>query len=341
MTLPGDGFFATAAIPLLALLGCYAAGAWRRRRAGRPVSATRHAAFAAGVLLLLLSVEAPFARWAHELFYVHQLGIFVARVAAPLLIALAHPAGTLVAGLPRLPRHRTLAPLLAARPVRSVWSVLRHPATIVALYLGSLVIWEIPAFQALAVSTAAVGLATHAAIFVIALLFWTSIVERRPAPHGVPFGERLMMIWIAMLGHIAIGAYLTVKTSILYPAYAAGERLMHLAPFVDEQRGGLLVWIPSALLFAGTLMVVIDQFGRHETRMDDKRKRWTPSNSAILLYPTTAAALRELAAPKNRKMRFGLTGFALAVFAMVWAATVTSHKLDAHDNIILYRESRF
>ena len=340
MTLPGAGFSIGAAIPLVALFILYAAGAWHRRDAGRPVAIARHAAFATGTGLLLLSVEGPFARWSHELFYVHQCGILIARIAAPLLIALARPGGALIAGLPRALRHRVLAPALTASPVRIVWFWLRQPWLVTALYLGALVGWELPAMQDFAVSRAAAGLTMHVTLFLTALLFWTTVVERRPPPHGAPYGERLMMIWLAMLGQIALGAYLTVTTSLLYPAYAIGERLMRVAPIVDEQRGGILVWIPSALLFLLTLLFVIDQFGRHETRMDAKRTQWTPSNSAILLYPTTAAALRELAAPKNRKMRIGLVGFVFVLIATVFGASITGHRIDRRENLRLYRESR-
>lgn len=339
--LPDTGFAIGGAIPLFALIACYAAGAARRRDTSRLVAMLRHTAFMAGAILFLLSIEGPFARWAHELFYVHQLGILIARIAAPLLIALAHSGGTLIAGLPRTIRHRVLAPVIGAQSTQRIWHGLTRPWVVTASYLGSLFAWEVPILQTFALSGSAPGLAMHFTLFTAALLFWTTILERRPPPHGLPYGKRLMMIWLAMLGQVALGAVLTVKTRILYPAYAAGERLMHVAPLADEQRGGVLLWIPSALLFLLTLLVVIHQFGRHEARMDDKRKRWTPSNSAILLYPTTAAALREIAAPKNRKLRVGLVGFAVLLFITVLGATITDHRIEEQHNIHLYRDSRF
>lgn len=324
------------------LLGAaYALGARRRARVERPVSSQRHGFFAAGLILFLLSMEWPFADWAHELFSVHQIGIMVARIVAPILIVASRPAGLLIAGLPPEARRRLLKPGLSAPSVRRAWRAVAHPLVATGLYVLTLYFWEFPAVQAEVLAASAVGLTMHFTLLGTGLLFWSRVFERRPAPHAPGHGWRLMMIWIAVLGQILIGAYLTAKETIYYPFYAAGQRLFGVSGMIDETTGGFLIWVPCSFLSLLALIVVIDQFGRHETRMDEKRRRWTPSNSAILLYPTTAAALRAMTRVKNNRMRIGLIAFALMVFYTVIGSAITSHHLSRDANIRQYEVSRF
>ncbi|MDQ2878635.1 MAG: cytochrome c oxidase assembly protein, partial [Pseudomonadota bacterium] len=172
------------------------------------------------------------------------------------------------------------------------------------------------------------------------VLFWGRVFARRPAPHAPTHGWRLMMIWIAVLSQLLLGAYLTVKTTILYTAYLDPHRIGTMSPLIDEQTGGFLIWVPSSFLSLIGLIVVIDQWGRHETRMDVKRRRWSPSNSAILLYPETAAALRAMVRGKNRRLRIGLLGFAALVFGTVFVSAIGGHQLDRRDNIRQYLLSK-
>jgi putative membrane protein len=327
-------------MPVLLLAWIYREGVQRRADAVRRTNPTRHIAFATGLTLFLLSVEWPFARWAHELFFVHQIGIMVARIIAPMLIVIAHPAGLLIAGLPRRARSLLLRPSLSDRRLRAAWRLFGSaPATMIA-YVAALYLWEIPAAQAAAVKTPLIGLAMHFSLLFAGLLFWGRIFARRPAPHGVSHGARLMMLWIAILTQLPLGAYLTIKRGILYPAYATGEALPGMSALADEARGGFFIWVPSAFLSLLALIVVVDMLGRHETRLDEKRRRWSPSNSAILLYPETARALREMVRGKNRRMAIGMAAFGLAIFAAVWGMTSSAHRLSRRENLRLYELSK-
>ncbi len=304
------------------------------------MDASRHAAFAVGLILFLLSVEWPFARWAHELFFVHQIGIMVARIIAPMFIVIAHPAGLLIAGLPRPVRTVVLRPGLSSHAVQTAWHLVGSAPAAMLLYVASLYLWELPAAQSAAIGMPLVGLAMHFSLLAVGLLFWSRIFARRPTPHGVSHGARLMMLWIAILTQLPLGAYLTIKRAVLYPAYATGEALMGMSASADEARGGFFIWVPSAFLTLLALIVVVDMLGRHETRLDEKRRRWSPSNSAILLYPETARALREMTQGKNRRMAIGMAGFGLAIFAAVWGMASSAHRMNRRENMRLYEESK-
>lgn len=340
MTDPGTGFFTLAAVPIALVAWVYERGIRRRRETALPVNALRQTLFWSGIVALLLSLEWPFESWAHHLFFVHQIGFMIARIIAPILIATSHPAGTLIAGIPRRARVGFLKPGLLSPAIRSLWRVLRLPTLAVLIYVGALYTWEVPALQTAALAHPPLGYGMHLSLFLSGLLFWSRIFERRPAPHGVTHGARLMMIWLAILAQILLGAYVTVKTTILYPAYGSAFHLGLMTPIGDEETGGFFIWIPSGLLSLGGLIGVIHQWGRHETRQDEKRRRWTPSNSAILLYPTTAAALREMTREKNRRLAILLTGFVLLVFGAMLGVVSGAHRVNRRENMRLYILSR-
>lgn len=340
MSDPSAGFFVAGAIPLVLVGTIYERGARRRVGVALPVSTARRATFAAGLIAFLLSIEWPFADWEHELFSAHQAGIMVARIVAPILIIWSRPAGLLIAGLPRAFRDRLLRPGLSHRWTRNLWSALTHPLAAAALYVAMLYLWEIPALQADAIAMPAAGLTMHFSLLLTGLLFWGRVFARRAAPHAPGHGWRLMMLWIAVLSQILLGAYMTAKGTIYYPAYSAGQHLAAISPLVDEQTGGFLLWVPSSFLTLLALIVAIDRFGRYETRMDEKRRRWTPSNSAILLYPETARALRAMTRVRNRRMAIGMAGFVALIFFAAFGSAVTSHRIDRQENLRQYRLSR-
>ncbi|WP_296613141.1 cytochrome c oxidase assembly protein [Sphingomonas sp.] len=340
MSDPSAAFFVSGAIPLLVIGTTYELGIRRRSTIRRPVSTLRRAMFIAGIAAFLLSIEWPFAHWAHELFSVHQIGIVVARIIAPILIVASRPVGSLIAGLPRSVRRDFLRPGLSYPWVRRIWSLIATPPAALSLYVLTLYIWELPAAQADAIGAPAAGLAMHFSLFLAGLLFWSRVFERRVAPHAPIHGWRLMMILIAVLSQILLGAYLTNKSAIYYPAYAATQHLAGISAIADEQAGGFMIWVPSSFLSLLALIVAIDRWGRHETRMDEKRTRWSPSNSAILLYPETARAMRAMTRNKNRRLAIGMAGFVAMVFCAAFGSAIVGHRVTRRENLRQYRSLR-
>lgn len=337
MSDPSAAFFVAGAIPLVLIGMIYERGARRRATVERPVSTLRRASFITGIAAFLVSIEWPFAEWAHELFSVHQIGIIIARLIAPMLIVCSRPAGLLIAGLPRPVRQKMLKPGMSHPLVRRIWGFLALPPAALSLYVATLYFWEIPAAQAEAITEPTAGLVMHFSFFLAGLLFWSRVFERRAAPHAPVHGWRLMMILIAVLSQILLGAYLTNKSAIFYPAYAATQHLAGVAAIVDEQTGGFLIWVPSSFLSLLALIVAIDRWGRYETKMDEKRTRWSPSNSAILLYPETARALRAMTKTKNRRLAISMAAFVALVFCAAFGSAIAGHRLSRRENLRQYR----
>ena len=312
-------------IPIFLVCLVYGLGLLRRRAVSALLQIWRHLSFGAGMAIVYLALESPLDGVADHLFWGHQIQHMLLRMAGPMLIALSMPQAMLISGLPSALRRGALAPFVGNGVLRLLFSTLTNAWVVTALFIVALVFWQFPPLHDAAILDDRIHYAMHVTMLAAGLLFWWRIFDMRPPPVGLGFGSRIMMLWIVTLAQIGLGAYLTLKTELLYPAYDVAGRLFGINPLTDEATGGFIIWVPSAMMFLVAAILIIHMWGKHEDRVWAARPAWSESNSDAMRYPTTGAALIELARPKNRKLAIGVTGFALAVFAMTIFVGVLNH----------------
>lgn len=315
--------------PLLIAVACligllYGLGVSHGAACKSPLGRWRHLAFSLGVAVVLLALESPLAEMARHLFVVRQMQDLIFRIVGPILILTAAPLGTLLNGLPEGIGSKLLARQENADDEVRPDSLLRI-ASATMLLICVLWIWLIPALQNAAVNEPLIALALNATTFGAALLFWNCIFDFRRLPADAGYGGRIMMLWIVSLAHIAVGAYLTVKTELLYGAYGLTDRLFSMKPLTDETVGGFIIWVPSALICLAAAIMLLHLWGRHEDRVWAENSGWSSSNSAALLFPTTAEALVALARPKNRILATAIVAFVVGTFGMTILSGVLNH----------------
>jgi putative membrane protein len=313
-------------IVIATLIACaiYCAG-MARRPASEPLRLWRHGAFFAGVAAIFLSLESPIDAMADHLFWIHQIQHMLLRMIGPMLIALSAPQAILIAGLPAPVRRGGLAPFMGSSVLQAVFSFLTNAAVVTVLFIAALYVWQYPPFHNAAILNDGIHYTMHFTMFAAGLLFWWRIFDMRPPPAGLGYGTRLMMLWIVTLTQILLGAFTTLKSDLLYPAYDTVGRLFHINPFTDELIGGFIIWVPSSMMCLLAAILVIHFWGVYETRADEKREAWSASNAAALRYPTTSAELVAQARPKNRMLAIGVVAFAISVFGMVIFVGVLNH----------------
>ncbi len=260
----------------------------------------RSLAFFSGLLALLLALQSPLDRWAERLFVAHQAQHLLLRMIAPMLMILAAPQGRLLRGLPGPIRRNVVWPAARFGWMRAGMAVLLHPVCATLLFVASLAFWQMPDYHELALRRDSVHYLMHMTMLGAGLAFWWCVLDRRPPPAGCRYGVRMMMIWLALLANIVIGAYLAFKGTILYPAYEATGRLLGLGALADEQLGGATIWIPGSMMFVLAALLVIHAWGRNEART-------TPKD----VSPGPAADRRRHA---SRAMALGFLAFVATVF---------------------------
>lgn len=210
--------------------------------------------FFAGVGVLLFALVSPLDVLGDRyLFSVHMVQhLLLLLVVPPLLLR----------GLPVDPLRRLLRRPLLHRVERG----LTHPLVAWLLAAGTLWVWHVPTLYGAALASEPIHIGQHLTFLVTATIFWWRICvplpERRLAPMLT-----LPYLFTAGLSNAVLGALLTFAPAGLYPAYGHPVDLLGilptlrgawgLSPAVDQQLGGLLMWVPGGLVYLGALLAVV------------------------------------------------------------------------------------
>ena len=239
-------------IPLTVFAVLYIAGAVRQRN----VSWLRHSFFVSGWLSLVVALDSPIHPLGEQLFSAHMLQHEILILVSAPLIAASHPGATCLWAL--LPRHRASVGTLvqrieSSRPVR----FLIAPLTAWIIEAVVLWAWHIPALYQATLTSDAVHAAQHFSFFLSALLFWSALYG--VGRSAMNYGAATLYVFGAAAHCSALGALLTFSTVIWYPAYVTTTAQWGLSPLQDQQLGGLLMWVPSGLVF---IVIALVLFGR-------------------------------------------------------------------------------
>lgn len=302
-------------VPTVLAAVVYARG-MARARSGR-TEWHRHLLFFAGLGALFLALQSPIDPIAERLFWVHQIQHLLLRMLAPMLLVLAWPQAVLTSGLPAGIRKAILAPVLSNSQLQRVFAGLSQPVPATLVFIGTLYVWQVPALHNVALENEPIHYLMHVTMLLAGMLFWWRIFDQRPAGKGSRYGVRLMMLWLAVLSNIVLGAYTSFKGTVLYTAYDEPPgRLFDMSSLADEKLGGIIIWIPSSMMVLLAVIIVIRMLGRHEARLDTQRLEAEGTGAvASRPAPTTASGLIEQARVRNRAIALGFAMFVTTIFA--------------------------
>lgn len=298
----------------------YARGVRRMRGKSLVAHRARHWSFYGGLVSIFVALQTPLDVISEHVFAVHQLQHLLLRGAAPMLLMLAVPAGPLVAGMPAAIRRALIAPALSSTAVRRTFRILAHPLVCTVLYVGTLYVWQLPAWHDGALLNAPLHYLMHLTMLASGLLFFWCVFDTRPAPWGAPFNQRLVMLGAAIFGNIPLGAVITLKSTVVYAAYNQLGRWWGVAPLKDELVGGLILWIAASMMGLIAVLLLMRLWGQSESRFDLRRQRG-------FAMPLRAEALtdgRDDRAARAARTRNGwaLALIPLAVFAAVMVLAI-------------------
>jgi len=246
-------------------------GLRRRRQAGLTTSAGRTLSFYVGLVLCYGVMHTYFDYLAQYMFWVHRLQHLVLHHVGAFLIMLAVPHEVMRWGLPASLRDRILLPLWTSWPVRVPYRIVQNPIVSPLLFVGLIYFWLTPAVHFDAMLSASRYQLMNWSMLIDGLLFWWLILDPRP-PHehgSLGYAARVAMLWAIMLPQIAIGAHIALSKSELFDVYSVCGRAWPLSPLVDQQIGGLVTWIPAAMMSVLAILVVLRLWMRQGGRVED------------------------------------------------------------------------
>jgi putative membrane protein len=231
------------------------------------------AAWVTGVLLLLLLLVSPLDELADRyLFSVHM--------AKHILLVLVVPA-LLLMGLPAGQRF------LSYRPVKLAEKIVGTPAIGWVSGIGAMALWHIPVLFNAALAHEALHIAEHLSLLMAGTTFWWPILSPLPGSRLKPVPQAAAYLFTSCLVCTSLGVLITFAPNILYPAYLHRVDLYGMLPTIrerwgisaamDQQIGGLLMWVPACFVYLTAIMAMFARWYREESERpaESREPQWT------------------------------------------------------------------
>jgi putative membrane protein len=231
-------------LPLAFLLVAYTAGLWRRRNID--ALRWRHASFYAGFLTLTLALVSPIHELGEQLFSAHMLQHEILILISAPLISAAHPGATILWAF--APRHRVnIGGWVHAVERSTPVAFLTRPLAAWLLEAVTLWTWHIPTLYQATLTSDWIHAAQHLTFFLTAVIFWSALYG--VGRSAMSYGAATFYVFGTAAHCSALGALLTFSSVLWYPAYAHTTQAWSLTPLEDQQLGGVLMWVPSGIVF--------------------------------------------------------------------------------------------
>ncbi len=238
----------------------YGRGLARTAPADRP-ALWRPILYFGGIALIWIVLQTHYEYMAQHMFFLNRAQHVVMHHIGPFLIALAWPGEMLLRGMPEPVRRLT-----GWRPLRAIVSIVQQPFLAAVLFFGLIALWLTPPVHFRAMIDPNLYVVMNWSMVVDGLLFWCLVLDPRPSPPAqASFGVRAMLPMLVMFPQIVTGALIAFAEHDIYTFYAWCGRLYPSIGAVDDQQyGGLIVWIPSAMMSVIALIIVINALRRSE-----------------------------------------------------------------------------
>jgi putative membrane protein len=221
----------------------------------------RRAAFCLGLGLIYAVLQTRFEYWSQHMFFLNRIQHVAMHHLGPFFIALSWPGPTIARGMPAGLRE------LARRGavVRTV-RVVQQPLLAAFLFVGLVYFWLVPAIHFRAMIDPTLYAVMNGSMVIDGLFFWFLVLDPRPRPPArASFGVRAALSFGVMFPQIALGAFIALTQRDLYSYYdLCGRLFASLSALSDQHIGGIVIWIPPAMMSVLGVLVVLNAYRLQE-----------------------------------------------------------------------------
>jgi len=240
----------------------------RRLPPGETVSALRRAGFWLGLVLIYFVMHTRYDYLSQHMFYIHRLQHLVLHHLAPFLLALSRPQAVIARGLPVRLHDRLLAPAWRHPLVQWAYRLLQNWFVAPVLFVGLIFLWLEPEVHFYAMLSGPLYQVMNWSMLLDGLLFWFLMLDPRSRAEGalIGLGPRIGLLLAAAVPQIMLGAHIALAPEDLFGVYAVCGRAWAISPLEDQQLGGLVTWIPAAMMHVVGTLIVIGYWMRADAR---------------------------------------------------------------------------
>jgi putative membrane protein len=226
-------------------------------------SAGQRASFFASLALLFMTLNGPLHDLSdYYLFSAHMVQHLIMTLMVPPLMILGTPGWM-------------LRPMLRRRGVFPVARFLTGIGACYAFFNVVLSFWHLPPMYNLALRHHELHIIQHLMFLVVAVLMWWPLTSPLPELPRASYPAQMLYCFLMSIPMSVIAIYIVMADSTLYPAYSAAPRVWGISPMMDQQAGGLIMWIPSGIFFYSVMTVVFFKWvGRGEDDQASAQVGW-------------------------------------------------------------------
>lgn len=234
---------------LLGSAALYAIGVrevWRRAGTGQGIRRWEAAAFVAALASIAVALLSPLAWLSSALFSAHMTQHEILMLLSAPLLVFGRPLQACLWAFDA-PRREAIGRLIRRPAVASTWHAATGPVAVFAMHAAALWIWHVPALYGAALANEAVHALQHFSFLATAALFWWGMIYGRYGRLG--YGAAVLYVFLTAVHSSILGALLTIAPAVWYPAYLSTGAEWRIDALADQQLAGLLMWVPSGLVF--------------------------------------------------------------------------------------------
>lgn len=247
------------------LIFLYIRGMRQRRIQGKKNGFWPALSFFVGVLSVYVVMQTYVDYLSQHMFWVHRLQHLVLHHLAPFLIVLAYPLATLGSAIPLRWRQQYLMPLWNHFSVQAVYRFLQNPVVSPVLFFGLIYLWLQPELHFDAMLSSPLYQLMNWSMLLDGLLFWYLMLDKRQ-PHPsrtLHYPVRILILFVVMIAQVVLASHIAMSKTVLYDVYSVCGRAWPIDPITDQMIGGLITWIPAAMMSVLGIILVIRLWMQH------------------------------------------------------------------------------
>jgi len=237
----------------------YINGLNRWNHPSHPVSKWQRISFFSGLIIIFLALQSPIDPLAEHQFSIHQVQHLLLRMLGPLLVLSGAPLTPMLRGTPLWVLQGIIKPIVRASISHKVYGFITNPVLTTIVFIATIYLWQVPTAHDMAVRSDLIHSGMHMTMLLSGFLFWLLVIDPKPHRSRLHFGLRILYLGLIVIPNTILGAAITFNSNLLYEAYQEFPQPLGLSPIMDQQLGGLILWVfgdMMSILAAGIVMIL-------------------------------------------------------------------------------------
>jgi putative membrane protein len=239
-----------------------------RRSSPSHSSVWRLVAFLSGLLAIGVAVASPLGLLDHQLLTAHMVKHLLLMVVAAPLTLFGAAGQPLLSVLPNW--FARGSSLFTTKPRSLPGGLFRNYIFCWLAGTTTVVVWHIPIFFQLGLSSHAWHTIEAVSFMCAGLLFWKPIITPPPNEAKTPQWSLVLYLFLATVPCDILSAFLVFCDRVVYPYYSSTNQTFSLSALQDQEWAGALMWVTITFAYViPAVVITTDILSSHGVQFDN------------------------------------------------------------------------